>query len=311
VLRDGKVVATLAHEELDESAIVTAMVGESMELVYPQRQQAKVSDAEALRVEHLRIPSAIGGVDVIRDVNLTVAPGEIVGLAGLVGSGRSETLGAIYGRLPHEGQISIGGRVVRLRSPADARRVGVALLTEDRRREGLLFNFPALRNMTVGNLDGLTHAGFIDRRAEQRKGQAYVDSLEIRTPSLATDVNHLSGGTQQKLLLGRVLMGQPTLLLLDEPTKGVDVKTMHEIYRLIVGFADRGIGVLMVSSELDELLGLCDRCLVLADGRIVDEFGRGEGSEARVIQASAAAHRRSDPGGAEVSAGPNGGGARA
>lgn len=290
VLRDGRVVITLDREHLSESRIVDAMVGESIELVYPTRTAKKRPD-EALRVDHLRIRGAHGAVDVVTDVNLTVYAGEIVGLAGLVGSGRSETLGALYGRQPHEGTISVFGREVAMRRPADARAAGIAMLTEDRRREGLLFNFLALQNMTVGNLTGLTRAGFIDKRAERARGREYVLSLDIKTPSLATDVNHLSGGNQQKLLLGRVLMGHPQILLLDEPTKGVDVKTKHEIYRLIVEFADRGIGVLMVSSELDELLGLCDRCVVLAAGRIVDEFEKGQGSEARIIQASASAHR--------------------
>jgi ABC-type sugar transport system ATPase subunit len=185
----------------------------------------------------------------------------------------------------------VNGREVAIHRPADARRVGIAMLTEDRRREGLLFNFSAAENMTIGNLGRRL---VVDRRAEARRARDFVESLSIRTPSLGADVDHLSGGTQQKLLLARVLMGQPKVLLLDEPTKGVDVETKHEIYRLVVDLADAGVAILLVSSEIEELLGLSDRCLVLADGTVVDEFERGEGSEARVVEATTTGRARAE-----------------
>jgi ribose transport system ATP-binding protein/D-xylose transport system ATP-binding protein len=284
VLRDGAVVADFDRSELRESDLVSAMVGRKVELFYPTRRRSP-GEQEVLRAEHLSVPHPTGAVDLIRDVSLSVRRGEILGLAGLVGSGRTELLSAIYGRLRHHGRLVVDGREVTVSRPADARRAGVAMLTEDRRREGLLFNFTAGENMTIGNLGRRL---VVDRRADARRAQAFVDSLRILTPSLGADVDHLSGGTQQKLLLARVLMGEPKVLLLDEPTKGVDVETKHEIYRLVVDLADSGVAIVLVSSEIEELLGLSDRCLVLADGVIVDEFRRGEGSEARVVQATTA-----------------------
>jgi ribose transport system ATP-binding protein/D-xylose transport system ATP-binding protein len=160
------------------------------------------------------------------------------------------------------------------------------MLTEDRKREGLLFNMNLRENVTIGNLALVSHGVLVDRRAEAARAQEFMEALSVRARSATADVAHLSGGNQQKVLLARVLMNAPKVLLLDEPTKGVDVGTKQEIYRLIVQLADEGMAIVMVSSEIPELLGLCDRCLVLAGGTIVDEFARGEGSEERVIEAT-------------------------
>lgn len=290
VLRDGAVVAEFTRDQFREADLVSAMVGRRVELVYPHRRRSAGAD-EVLRAEHVSVPHPTGSVDLIRDVSLAVRRGEILGLAGLVGSGRTELLSAIYGRMAHTGRVVVEGSEVKVRRPADARQAGIAMLTEDRRREGLLFNFTAAQNMTVGNLGRRL---VIDRRAEARRAQEFVDSLRILTPSLAADVDHLSGGTQQKLLLARVLMAKPKVLLLDEPTKGVDVETKHEIYRLVVDLADAGVAILLVSSEIEELLGLSDRCLVLAEGVVVDEFARGEGSEERVVQATTTGRARTE-----------------
>jgi ribose transport system ATP-binding protein len=288
VLRDGEAVAEFGREELHEREIVNAMVGRELNLVFPARTTA-AREQEALRVEHLRVPHPTAAVDLIADVSFEVRAGEIVGLAGLVGSGRTEVLSAVYGALAHEGRVWVAGREVRLRRPADARAAGVAMLTEDRKRDGLLFNYAVKQNITIGNLAGLSRRLVVDRRAEEEAARRFIETLRIKTPSLAAAVDHLSGGTQQKLLLARVLMNDPQVLLLDEPTKGVDVETKHEIYRLVVGLADRGVAIVLVSSEIGELLGLADRCLVLAQGLIVDEFARVDGSEERVIEATTTA----------------------
>jgi ribose transport system ATP-binding protein len=285
VLRDGHSVATFDRAEMDEDAIVDAMVGRKVKFLFPERSGSEPG-AELLRVRGLRVPSPTGG-DLVRDVGFGVRAGEILGIAGLVGSGRTEVLSAVYGRLKRTGgEILVEGAPTTIRRPADARRAGIAFLTEDRRREGVLFNFSARQNITIGNLAGFSRGSWVQRRAESAAAAEFVRSLAIRTPSLEADVDHLSGGTQQKLLLARVLMQEPRVLFLDEPTKGVDVETKHEIYKLVADLAERGVAIVLVSSELEELLGLSDRCVVLADGRIVDEFPSAEGSEERIIAAT-------------------------
>jgi ribose transport system ATP-binding protein/D-xylose transport system ATP-binding protein len=285
VLRDGQVVAEIARDEFQEDDIVAAMVGRRVERLYPARAAAAAGDA-ILEVEELRVARPGTDLDLVHDVGFTVRRGEIVGLAGLVGSGRTEILSAIYGRVQHEGRIVVDGKTIKLRRPSDARRAGIAMLTEDRKREGLLFNMNLRENVTIGNLALVSHGVLVDRRAEAARAQDFMEALSVRARSATADVAHLSGGNQQKVLLARVLMNAPKVLLLDEPTKGVDVGTKQEIYRLIVQLADEGMAIVMVSSEIPELLGLCDRCLVLAGGTIVDEFARGEGSEERVIEAT-------------------------
>jgi ribose transport system ATP-binding protein/D-xylose transport system ATP-binding protein len=285
VLRDGQVVAEIARDEFQEDDIVAAMVGRRVERLYPARAAAPAGDA-ILEVKELRVARPGTDLDLVHDVGFSVRRGEIVGLAGLVGSGRTEILSAIYGRVQHEGRIVVDGKPLKLRRPSDARRAGIAMLTEDRKREGLLFNMNLRENVTIGNLALVSHGVVVDRRAQAARAQEFMELLSVRARSATADVAHLSGGNQQKVLLARVLMNAPKVLLLDEPTKGVDVGTKQEIYRLIVQLADEGMAIVMVSSEIPELLGLCDRCLVLAGGTIVDEFARGEGSEERVIEAT-------------------------
>ncbi|MDW5593579.1 sugar ABC transporter ATP-binding protein [Conexibacter stalactiti] len=288
VLRDGRKVAEIARADFSERGIVAAMVGREVDHLYPTRS-SRHGEQETLRLDHVSVPHPTRPRDVLRDVSFTARRGEIVGIAGVVGAGRTELLSAIYGALPHTGTIAVEGEPQRLKSPADARRAGISMLTEDRKGTGLLFNFALRENITAGNLSGLSRGGWVDRSGEQQAALGFIRSLRIKAPSPSSDVAHLSGGNQQKILLARVLMNAPKIMLLDEPTKGVDVETRQEIYRLILDLADRGVTLLVVSSEIAELVGLCDRCLVLADGAIVDEFRRGEGSEARVIEATTTA----------------------
>jgi ribose transport system ATP-binding protein/D-xylose transport system ATP-binding protein len=291
VLRDGQVVAEMERADFREEAIVAAMVGRQIGALYPEHE-AEVEPDVALRVEHLRVPRSGGLPDIIKDVNVSVRQGEVVGLAGLVGSGRTEVLSAIYGRIPHQGRIFVDGGEVTIHRPAAAREAGIAMLTEDRKNDGLLFNLPLGQNITVGNLAMFARYGLVDWSQVDECARSLMGTLEIKAPSPNTDVSHLSGGNQQKILLARVLVKTPKVLLLDEPTKGVDVGTKQEIYRLILDLAARGLALLVVSSELPELLGLCDRCVVLANGLIVDEFAKGHGSEERILQAATRAIAR-------------------
>ena len=292
VLRDGQVAAELAREAFDEERFIFSMSGQRLQKLFPAHS-APLDARPMLVVENLTVAGRAGAIYGARNVSFSVAAGEIVGLAGLLGSGRSEILHGIYGREPSESRIQVDGKPVTVRSPRDARDAGIALLTEDRKRDGLLFNLPVGANITIGNLGPFASHGMVRGEHERTAVRDAMRQLNVKASSPQASVAHLSGGNQQKLLFARVLMRAPKVLLLDEPTKGVDAATRHEIYRLVVELADKGVALVIVASELDEVIGLCDRCLTIADGRIVDEFRRGEGGEDRVLRAVAAAQAES------------------
>ena len=291
VLRDGRVAAEFGRGDFNEERIITAMSGERMNRLYPPHD-APSGASTLLRIEGLSVEERHGFHRGVHAVDLELRAGEILGIAGLLGSGRSELLGAIYGRIPHRGRCTIEGRDVVIDSPRAARDAGIALLTEDRKGAGLLFNLPVGSNITIGNLNLFAANGVISRRSEETAALRAMRELNVRARSSAAAVAHLSGGNQQKLLFARVLMNAPKVLLLDEPTKGVDVATRHEIYRLIVGLAGHGVGLIVVSSELEEVIGLCDRCLVFDDGRVVDELVKAEANEERILRLIAAAQAK-------------------
>lgn len=288
VLRDGRVAAELGREAFEQDRFIFAMSGQRLQKLFPAHE-APVGARPVLSVEHLEVAGKPGAIYGARDVSFSVAAGEIVGLAGLLGSGRSEILHGIFGRVPAGGTVKVDGQLIAIRSPRDARAAGIALLTEDRKRDGLLFNLAVGANITIGNLDPLSARGMVRGDRERSAILEAMRQLNVKASSPQASVAHLSGGNQQKLLFARVLMRAPKVLLLDEPTKGVDAATRQEIYRLVVELANKGVALVVVSSELEEVLGLCDRCLTIADGRIVDEFRRGEGGEDRVLRAVAAA----------------------
>ena len=293
VLRDGAVVANFERAQFDDHEIVNAMVGRKIENFYPSRE-AVASDEEVLRVENLTVPhSHIAGKSVVDAISFTVRRGEIVGLGGLVGSGRSETVNAIYGRIEHSGRIFVDGREARIREPRAARKYGIGLLPEERKQEGLLFNFAIRENITLNSLSAVSHWGVISRRLENQGANAYKDQLSIRAPSVDAMVLNLSGGNQQKVVLAKVLMPNPKVLLLDEPTKGVDVGAKAELYKLMISLADKGIAIVVISSELPELLALCDRIIVLARGKITDQFSKAEANEERYMLAATGIARKS------------------
>jgi ABC-type sugar transport system ATPase subunit len=286
VLRDGKWVADFERGKFDQNDIVSGMVGRKIENYYPSRQSAPGTE-EVLRVENLTIPHPhIAGKSVVENVCFTLRKGEILGLGGLVGSGRSETVSAVYGRMKHSGKIFMEGRPLRIRRPRDARDNGIGLLPEERKREGLLFNFAIRENITLNSLPAVSLCQVISRKRENDASEGFRQQLSIRAASVDVPVMNLSGGNQQKVVLGKVLMPHPKVLLLDEPTKGVDVGAKAEIYKLIVALADQGIGIVVISSDLPELLALCDRFIVLARGRVADEFPKTEASEQRVMLAA-------------------------
>lgn len=288
VLRDGRVAAEIERADFDADRFIFAMSGQRLQRLYPHHD-APPPGTPLLSVRHLSVAGRFGVNRGVSDVSFDVRPGEILGLAGLLGSGRTEILHAIYGRIPFSGEIELAGQTVPIRKARDARRAGIALLTEDRKQDGLLFNLPVGANITIGNLGPLSANGMVRGDREKSAVLAAMRALNVKARSPQASVAHLSGGNQQKLLFARVLMSAPRVLLLDEPTKGVDAGTRHEIYRLIVDLAEKGVALVVVASELEEVIGLADRCLVIADGRVVDEFGRADGSEDRVLRAVAVA----------------------
>jgi L-arabinose transport system ATP-binding protein len=217
-------------------------------------------------------------------VSFDVHSGEVVGLAGLVGAGRSELAEAIFG---HDrmlaGSVAVRGRPIRLKSPADAIAAGIGFAPEDRKSQALLLMRSVKDNISLAVPDLISRFDFVDRGAERRIAAEFVDRLRIRTPSLDAAVSNLSGGNQQKVVLGRWLARRPKVLILDEPTKGIDVGAKAEIYRLIADLAREGMALLVISSEMPELLGMADRILVMAGGRLVAELDREAANEERIL----------------------------
>jgi rhamnose transport system ATP-binding protein len=283
VLRDGAHVATKRVADTDAAELVQLMVGRRIESLFP-KITVPVGKA-VLEVKDLeRRP-------LTRSVSLTVCAGEIVGLAGLVGSGRSELAQTIFGVTPADnGEIRIAGQKVDIRSPAKARSLGVAYVPEDRGTQGLVRPMTVRENFSLAALGKVAFGGFIDRGAEQKLAGDGVKRFAVKTSSLEQIAGKLSGGNQQKIVLGKWLANGPKLLILDEPTRGIDVGAKAEIHRLMGELAAQGLAILMISSELPEVLGMSDRILVMREGRIVAEFAREEATQESIGAAMMGSH---------------------
>jgi ribose transport system ATP-binding protein len=277
VLRDGRGVGTRQVGETSPGELIRMMVGRELKESIPKRP-APIRSA----VLEVRGLTRVGVFD---DVSFTVRGGEIVGIGGLVGAGRTEVVRAIFGADPVDaGEIRLEGRAIRPRSPREAIRLGIGLVPEDRKGLGLILGMCVRENVSLANLDALTRAGFIRRRREREVAEEYIASLSIRTPSTEQETRLLSGGNQQKVVLARWLFTRSKLLIFDEPTRGVDVGAKTEIYELMNRLAERGVGLIMVSSELPELLGMSDRILVMRQGRLAGELSRAEATGERVME---------------------------
>ncbi|HUZ63378.1 MAG TPA: sugar ABC transporter ATP-binding protein [Acetobacteraceae bacterium] len=288
VLRDGAVVGE-TRADAPQAELVRLLVGRRFEDLFPPRAHA-VGD-ELLRLDHARfIPRATrAGWRAPRDVSLSVRAGEIVGLAGLMGAGRTELLSALYGAGPRgrwAGQVFISGRPAQLGSIGAARRAGLAFVTDDRRGSGLVLGQSVGWNVVMSTLRRLTPFGLVSRPAEAAAVDRAIGAFDIRPRRADVAVRTLSGGNQQKVVFAKELLTEPRLLLLDEPTRGVDVGAKSEIYHRLRALAGQGLGVLVASSELPELIGLCDRIVVLRGGASVAEFAGGV-DEAELQAASA------------------------
>ena len=286
VLRDGVCVASKPVEAMGRDELVRHMVGRTIERHFPRRR-AQVGE-ELLRIESLSVFDPGLRRNVVCEANMTCRRAEIVGIAGLLGSGASELLGAVFGRYGRRttGRIFIDGRLAATTSPRRAMESGVALVTNDRQAEGLVRPMSSLRNLTLASLRRCCVGGVMSRRLERRAAEPLVARMSIRAASLDTPVATLSGGNQQKVVLGKWLMTEPRLLLCDEPTRGVDVGAKAEIYALLNELVESGMGLLLISSELPELLALSDRIYVMHRGRIVAQFGRDEATQERIMSAA-------------------------
>lgn len=283
ILRDGRVAESLGAGDFSQNRIVSGMAGREIQQLYPGRSYS--TDEVVMSCEGVSTrPTSANGC-AVKGISFDLHRGEILGVAGVLGSGRTELLFALYGLLPRTGSVCVNGADVAAGRPVRARRAGIGLLTEDRKAQGLLFNMPLAQNITLGSLPLISRFGVIRRDVERHVAERVIENFAIKTPSVSAPITHLSGGNQQKLLLGRCLLAGPRIVLLDEPTKGVDVGTRQAIYQKIADLSHQGVGVMVVSSELDELLGLSDRVLVLGAGRLVDQFKRGEGDEERILHA--------------------------
>ncbi|MGC5011140.1 sugar ABC transporter ATP-binding protein [Streptosporangium sp. DT93] len=280
VLKDGRTVAVgLPAKDTPTSQVISLMTGRTVEYLFPDRPEAGVGQerAEVLRVENLSVPGRV------EDVSFSVRAGEIVGLAGLVGSGRSEIIEAVYGARRFSGTVTLEGRSTGRGGTGTTVRMGMGLAPEERKAQALLLDQSVSRNISLASLGRYSKLGWMDRRREAADARAMVEALDIRPSDPERPVKTLSGGNQQKAVLARWLLNNRRLLLLDEPTRGVDVGARAELYALVRRLADDGIGVLLVSSEVPEVLGLADRVLVIREGRIVREAAAGELDEHAVL----------------------------
>jgi rhamnose transport system ATP-binding protein len=277
VLRDGETVATRDTSSIDRSELIQTMVGRALTEVFPKRSVAP--GAVAIELRHLS-NRALG----IHDVSLSVRRGEVLGVAGLVGSGRTELAETLFGLVPADGgEILLQGAPVRIESPSQAIRCGIGYVPEDRRQHGVVLEMPIASNTSLASLDAVSSRGLIDRAAERSSAEGYVERLRIKAPSVATEVGALSGGNQQKVALARWLAIGPDILILDEPTQGVDVGAKAEIHALIQDMAERGLAIIMISSELPEVLGMSDRVVVMRAGTVGGVLLRTEATQDKII----------------------------
>ena len=285
ILRDGRTAGEYARAEFDAERLITDMIGRKLGELYPPRPPLAADAPEVLRVEGLAVENPrIPGTALLHDIDFTLHAGEILGLGGLVGSGRSELVTALYGQTRIlRGQVILDGKTIQPSGAKKAMAEGIGLVTEDRKKEGLLFNLNIRENVTLNVLDEISRGILLDRGRERRIASETVRDLSVSAPSTATKVINLSGGNQQKVVIGKVLLSKPRVLLLDEPTKGVDIASKADIYRLMTDLARSGVALIFISSEFPELLAMSHRVVVLANGTVRETLPGASTSEKRLM----------------------------
>jgi D-xylose transport system ATP-binding protein len=292
VLRDGRSIGTEQTAELDEARVIAKMVGREVDQIFPEAKHAlgdPIFEARNVTVEDPTVPGKL----LVDSVSFFARKGEVLGIAGLMGSGRSELLMAIFGAHParKSAEILIDGKPVHIGTPYEAIKQGIGFVTEDRKRYGLILDQTILKNMTLAGLRRLSGRFFTDEDAEAAAGQRAASELRIKAPSVYIEAGTLSGGNQQKVVLAKWLLTNPRVLFLDEPTRGIDIGAKQEIYHEINRLAATGLAIVLVSSELPEVLGLSDRVIVLHEGRVTGEFTREEASPEAVMSCATGRRR--------------------
>ena len=265
VIRDGQNIITTAKEETTQEQLIAHMIGRPLENLY-NKAPAEIGDT-VLEVKHL------SRSDIFKDISFSIRRGEIVGFFGLVGAGRSEIMRAIFGADRYNsGEITVDGKKLQAYSPSRAIHAGMGFCTEDRKKEGLMLRLSILLNMTLVEISKFAKMGFVSKRKQEEVAMKYVESMSIKTPSVYQLVGNLSGGNQQKVVLAKWLMIAPKVLIVDEPTRGIDVGSKAEIYGLLNNLAQQGVAIIVVSSEIEEIMGICDRVITICEGKLTAEF---------------------------------------
>ena len=283
VMRDGQFIAAAPASEYDPSKLISQMVGRTISSIFP-KEEVPIGDI-VLSIEKLARTAAF------EDVSFTVRAGENVGLSGLIGAGRTEVARVIFGLDEADGgTIRLNDAELKLKSPKDAISKGIAMVSEDRKAEGLVLCRSVGENISLANLKKFAGGLFISERQEETAAQRMIKMLQIKTPDTAMIVENLSGGNQQKIVLAKWLLGDLKLLILDEPTRGIDVGSKSEIHRLMTEFARQGLAIIMISSELPEILGMSDRVVVMSEGRVAGELTRSEANQESIMRLATGGH---------------------
>jgi len=297
VLRDGKTIGDVTPiQEITLDQIISRMVGRDIHEMFPKQaftRGEKVLDVRNFEVDH----PTMEGEKVVKNASFTAYKGEILGISGLMGAGRTELVSGIFGAFPHSsrGTIELEGQVVNFRSPKDAIDKGIGLITEDRKALGLILGQSVLQNMTISSLETIVKTlGIINKARERSLGKSYVEKLAIKTPGLDTIIDSLSGGNQQKVIVAKWLNTQPKVLFLDEPTRGIDVGAKVEIYKLLNKLVDDGVAVIIISSELPEVMGMSDRILVMCEGEIVADLPREDATKESIMEYATGARKKKE-----------------
>lgn len=287
VLRDGQTICSLDAEkgEITEPVLIKNMVGRAIDDVFPKREEKNIGDV-VLEVRDWTAFDHVSGKNILNQVNFNVKRGEVVGIAGLIGAGRTEFAYSLFGNPRNykvSGELFIEGEKKAFKQPSDAIKAGLAYVTEDRKGEGLILIDDIKRNVSLSNLKKLSKTGIFDENEEITTAHYYKEALTIKTPSIEQKTGNLSGGNQQKVSLGKWLFTNPKVLILDEPTRGIDVGAKFEIYTIINELVSKGMSIIMISSELPEVLGMSDRVYVVSEGRMTGEMAIEEATQDKIM----------------------------
>jgi len=284
VLRDGQTVSTNSISELTEDKIVEKMVGRELTELFPYEE--RTLGEEILSVKDYKFTHAHTGEDLVKNATFNLKKGEILGVAGLMGAGRTELFTSLFGGYPGnaEGTITIDGKPTNIKKPSDAIAEGLAYVSEDRKRYGLVLGMEITKNSTMAALQKVMPKGIIDSALEYKEAERLNRKMNLKAPTLEAKVSQLSGGNQQKVVLSKWLFTNPKVLILDEPTRGIDVGAKYEIYKIINELASQGVGIVIISSELPEVLGMSDRVIVMQEGKVTGELTREEANQEKIMK---------------------------